>query len=155
MRCCCDGNLVKTTQPVFGCRSARNADQTGRALSSPRGEPGPSEHEFRRLIFQLLLDTVGGTGREFAGAESSVVQSWRREERPAAQVYGGLCSGPFHSRHFDELLEDVGAKKRNSANNPGRELFLCSNKATYGQFLASASQHHAAGKLSFASSGVA
>ena len=34
---------------------------------------------------------------------------WRREERPAAQIYGGLCSAPFHFRHFDELLADMGA----------------------------------------------
>ena len=37
--------------------------------------------------------------------------NWRRKERPAAQVYGGLCSAPFHFKHFDELLADIGAKR--------------------------------------------
>ncbi|HEV2572161.1 MAG TPA: NAD(P)/FAD-dependent oxidoreductase [Beijerinckiaceae bacterium] len=37
---------------------------------------------------------------------------WRRKERPAAGVYGGLCVAPFHFKHFDELLDDMGAKVR-------------------------------------------
>ena len=77
-------------------------------------------------------------------AEISAVQKWRREERPAARVYGGLCSGPFHFRHFDELLKDMGAKKRNR-KNPVAELFIRPDTAAYGQFLASAPQYHAAG----------
>jgi len=35
--------------------------------------------------------------------------AWRRE-RPAAKAYGGRCIAPFHFRHVDELLEDLGAK---------------------------------------------
>ena len=34
---------------------------------------------------------------------------WKRNERPAAKIYGGLCSAPFHFKHFDELLADMGA----------------------------------------------
>jgi cation diffusion facilitator CzcD-associated flavoprotein CzcO len=36
--------------------------------------------------------------------------NWKRNERPAAGVYGGLCVAPYHFRHFDELLADMGAK---------------------------------------------
>jgi len=63
--------------------------------------------------------------------------AWRREERPAARVYGGLCSAPFHFRHFDELLADMGAVKRRRGN-PLAEYFSYPNAAAYGEFLASA-----------------
>ena len=34
---------------------------------------------------------------------------FKRVERPAAGVYGGLCVAPYHFKHFDELLADMGA----------------------------------------------
>ena len=37
---------------------------------------------------------------------------FKRVERPAAGVYGGLCVAPYHFKHFDELLADIGAKIR-------------------------------------------
>ncbi len=60
---------------------------------------------------------------------------WKRNKRPAAQVYGGLCSAPFHFLHFDELLEDMGAtvKKR----NPIAENLSPPNAEAYGRFLQS------------------
>lgn len=67
---------------------------------------------------------------------------WRRNERPAAQVYGGLCSAPFHFKHFDELLADMGARKR-KRSNPLAELFSYPSHAAYGEFLASAPQYRA------------
>lgn len=60
---------------------------------------------------------------------------WRREERPAAQVYGGLCSAPFHFKHFDELLADMGA--RETRRNPLAEQFRYPDADAYGRFLAS------------------
>ena len=35
---------------------------------------------------------------------------FKRVERPAAGVYGGLCVAPYHYKHFDELLADIGAR---------------------------------------------
>lgn len=67
---------------------------------------------------------------------------WRRRERPAAQVYGGLCSAPFHFKHFDELLSDMGATKCKRAN-PLAEQFSYPSAPAYGEFLASAPQYHA------------
>ncbi|WP_370198809.1 monooxygenase, partial [Roseibium sp.] len=67
---------------------------------------------------------------------------WRRRERPAAQVYGGLCSAPFHFRHFDELLADMGAAKRKRAN-PLAEQFSYPNAEAYGTFLGSTPQYAA------------
>ncbi|MGR3621624.1 flavin-containing monooxygenase [Pseudophaeobacter sp.] len=67
---------------------------------------------------------------------------WRRRERPAAQVYGGLCSAPFHFKHFDELLSDMGATKTKRAN-PLAEQFSYPNAPAYGAFLASAPQYRA------------
>ncbi|UYV38222.1 NAD(P)/FAD-dependent oxidoreductase [Rhodobacteraceae bacterium D3-12] len=68
--------------------------------------------------------------------------NWRRKERPAAQVYGGLCSAPFHFKHFDELLADIGAKTR-KRSNPLAEQFSYPNADAYGTFLASAPQYQA------------
>ncbi len=65
---------------------------------------------------------------------------WRRNERPAAKVYGGLCSAPFHFKHFDELLADMGAKKCKRAN-PLAEQFSHPNADAYGEFLASTPQY--------------
>ncbi|MFV1656476.1 MULTISPECIES: flavin-containing monooxygenase [unclassified Phaeobacter] len=67
---------------------------------------------------------------------------WRRRERPAAQVYGGLCSAPFHFKHLDELLADMGAQQR-KRKNPLVEQFSPPDAAAYGQFLASAPQYQA------------
>ena len=75
-------------------------------------------------------------------ANIDLMQKWRREDRPAAQVYGGLCSAPFHFRHFDELLTDIGATKR-KRGNPLVEQFGRPNAAAYGSFMASAPQYTA------------
>lgn len=61
---------------------------------------------------------------------------WKRNERPAAKIYGGLCSAPFHFKHFDELLADMGAAKK-KRGNPLAEQFSYPNAAAYGTFLAS------------------
>ncbi|EBA06834.1 flavin-containing monooxygenase [Sagittula stellata] len=68
--------------------------------------------------------------------------NWRRTERPAAQVYGGLCSAPFHFKHFDELLADMGAKK-SKRSNPLAEQFSYPDADAYGAFLASTPQYRA------------
>ncbi|MFD1509099.1 flavin-containing monooxygenase [Lacimonas salitolerans] len=83
----------------------------------------PSEDEMRQNI-QMMLD-------------------WRRKDRPAAQVYGGLCSAPFHFRHFDELLGDMGARKTKRAN-PLAEQFSYPDAAHYRRCLASTPQYQAA-----------
>ncbi|UWQ96240.1 NAD(P)/FAD-dependent oxidoreductase [Rhodobacteraceae bacterium M385] len=67
---------------------------------------------------------------------------WKRNERPAAKIYGGLCSAPFHFKHFDELLADMGATKK-TRSNPLAEQFSYPNHAAYGQFLASTPQYQA------------
>ncbi|MFK7854625.1 MAG: flavin-containing monooxygenase [Granulosicoccus sp.] len=65
---------------------------------------------------------------------------WKRNERPAAQVYGGLCSAPFHFRHFDELLADMGASKT-KRSNPLAEKFAHPNAAAYGEFLSTTPEY--------------
>ncbi|MBP7241051.1 NAD(P)/FAD-dependent oxidoreductase [Amaricoccus sp.] len=65
---------------------------------------------------------------------------WRRRRRPAAQVYGGLCSAPFHFQHFDELLDDMGARVRRRSN-PLAEMFSYPNADAYGAYLASTPQY--------------
>lgn len=66
---------------------------------------------------------------------------WRRRERPAAQVYGGLCSAPFHFRHFDEVLADIGARERKRGWLA--ESMTPPDADAYGRFLASAPQYRA------------
>ena len=68
--------------------------------------------------------------------------AWRRNERPAAKVYGGLCSAPFHFKHFDELLADMGATQR-KRSNPLAEQFSYPSHKAYGEFLASTPQYRA------------
>lgn len=66
---------------------------------------------------------------------------FKRTERPAAGVYGGLCVAPYHYRHFDELLADIGATQRR--RNPLAEMFTPPNADAYARFLASAPQYSA------------
>lgn len=61
---------------------------------------------------------------------------WRRTVRPAALAQGGNCAAPFHFRHFDELLGDIGARSRRA--NPLAEWVLPPDATAYGRFLASA-----------------
>ncbi|WP_299872995.1 NAD(P)/FAD-dependent oxidoreductase [uncultured Sulfitobacter sp.] len=75
-------------------------------------------------------------------ANINMMLNWKRTERPAAQIYGGLCSAPFHFKHFDELLSDMGASKR-KRTNPLAEQFSYPNAAAYGSFLASTPQYQA------------
>ncbi|NRA87970.1 MAG: NAD(P)/FAD-dependent oxidoreductase [Rhizobiales bacterium] len=66
---------------------------------------------------------------------------WRRTKRPAAKVYGGLCSAPFHFKHFDELLDDMGAKIRK--RNVIAENMAPPNADAYGRYLKSTVQYKA------------
>jgi hypothetical protein len=75
-------------------------------------------------------------------ADIEMMLDYKRTERPAAQIYGGLCSAPFHFKHFDELLADMGARKRRRGN-PLAETFSYPNHRAYGEFLASARQYRA------------
>lgn len=68
--------------------------------------------------------------------------NWKRNERPAAKIYGGLCSAPFHFKHFDELLADMGARKK-SRSNPLAEQFSYPNAKAYGEYLKSTPQYQA------------
>jgi dimethylaniline monooxygenase (N-oxide forming) len=61
---------------------------------------------------------------------------FKRVERPAAGVYGGLCVAPYHFKHFDELLADIGAKT--SRRNALAEKFTPPDADAYARFLASA-----------------
>jgi dimethylaniline monooxygenase (N-oxide forming) len=67
---------------------------------------------------------------------------FKRVERPAAGVYGGLCVAPYHYKHFDELLADIGATKHR--RNPLAEMFTPPDADGYARFLASAPAYKAA-----------
>src|SRR5256885_3899413 len=47
---------------------------------------------------------------------------FKRVERPAAGVYGGLCVAPYHFKHFDELLADIGVVPP-PGQPPGEKIF--------------------------------
>ncbi|MEE4120846.1 MAG: NAD(P)-binding domain-containing protein [Paracoccaceae bacterium] len=67
---------------------------------------------------------------------------WKRTERPAAQIYGGLCSAPFHFKHFDELLADMGARQRRKPN-PLAETFSYPDHRAYALYLRSTPRYRA------------
>jgi dimethylaniline monooxygenase (N-oxide forming) len=64
---------------------------------------------------------------------------WRRDVRPAAADYGGLCVAPFHYRHFDDLLRDMGATRHNTGWL--RECFSYPRADKYEACLASAPRY--------------
>jgi dimethylaniline monooxygenase (N-oxide forming) len=64
---------------------------------------------------------------------------FKRAERPAAGVYGGLCVAPYHFKHFDELLADMGATT--NRRSPLVEKFTPPDADSYGRFLASAPRY--------------
>jgi len=47
-------------------------------------------------------------------AEIDRMLEWKRGRRTVAATYGGLCVAPFHHAHFDELMADMGARKKPS-----------------------------------------
>jgi len=66
---------------------------------------------------------------------------FKRVERPAAGVYGGLCVAPYHYRHFDELMADIGARAQKRGGPAGR--FQPPDADDYAKFLASAPEYRA------------
>jgi dimethylaniline monooxygenase (N-oxide forming) len=60
---------------------------------------------------------------------------WRRKERPAAGVYGGLCVAPYHFKHLDELIADMGATE--SRRGALTEKFQPPDADAFGRYLAS------------------
>jgi Predicted flavoprotein involved in K+ transport len=75
-------------------------------------------------------------------ANIDMMLAWKRGERPAAKVYGGLCVAPFHFRHFDELMRDIGATR--SRRGLLAETFLPPDADAYGAFLKTAPAYQAA-----------
>jgi hypothetical protein len=68
---------------------------------------------------------------------------FKRVERPAAGIYGGLCVAPYHYRHFDELMADIGATTWKRGGLAGH--FLPPDADAYAKFLTLAPQYRAAG----------
>ncbi|KJC45043.1 monooxygenase [Bradyrhizobium sp. LTSP885] len=66
---------------------------------------------------------------------------FKRVERPAAGVYGGLCVAPYHFKHFDELLADIGTSARR--RSPLVEKFTPPDADAYARFLATAPDYKA------------
>ena len=64
---------------------------------------------------------------------------WKRGDRKVAATYGGLCIAPFHHAHFDELMDDMGAKRK-AANVFAAHLAPISPKA-YAKLLETAPGH--------------
>jgi dimethylaniline monooxygenase (N-oxide forming) len=74
---------------------------------------------------------------EHMNADIDRMLEWRRNERPSAQVYGGLCAAPFHFKHYDELLADMGAAERRHPNIVSH-YFGYPQAEVFGRFLKSA-----------------
>ncbi len=66
---------------------------------------------------------------------------WKRKKRPVASNVGGLCIAPYHFFHFDELLDDMGARKK--PGNPVAAHLLPISPKRYAELLASAPEFRA------------
>jgi hypothetical protein len=75
-------------------------------------------------------------------ANIEMMLAWKRSERPAAGVYGGLCVAPYHFKHFDELLDDIGARERR--RNPLAENLSPPDADAYARYLRSAPAYEVA-----------
>lgn len=69
-----------------------------------------------------------------------MMRRYRRVERPAASVYNGLCVAPFHFRHLDELIADMGASLRSRGFT---ERLLPLDAQAFGRYLASMPEYAA------------
>lgn len=61
---------------------------------------------------------------------------WRRQERPIASEYNGLCVAPYHFRYIDSLMADMGAKTK--GGNPLAARLAPINPAIYKDLLTTA-----------------
>ncbi|WP_459976393.1 hypothetical protein, partial [Mycoplasmoides pneumoniae] len=88
----------------------------------------------------LVRYADGQLARQPSAAEMrdniEMMLNFKRVGRPAAGVYGGLCVAPYHFKHFDELLADIGTKA--SRRNPLVEKFTPPDADAYARFLATA-----------------
>ena len=82
------------------------------------------------LISRWLVRYVDGVlanqkSNEEMDEEVGRLLQWKREVYPASSVYKGNCIAPFHHLHFDELLDDMGAKVKNTSmfSYPDAELY--------------------------------
>jgi dimethylaniline monooxygenase (N-oxide forming) len=93
----------------------------------------------------LVRYADGQLARQPSAAEMNeniaMMLRFKRVERPAAGVYGGLCVAPYHFKHFDELLADIGATS--SRRNPLVEKFMPPDADAYARFLATAPVYNA------------
>jgi len=78
-------------------------------------------------------------------ANMDMMLRFKRTERPAAGVYGGLCVAPYHFKHFDELLDEMGATV--TRRGALAEKFSPPDADAYATFLASAPGYRAQPKL--------
>ncbi|MCV0351332.1 MAG: NAD(P)/FAD-dependent oxidoreductase [Nitratireductor sp.] len=75
-------------------------------------------------------------------ANMDMMLNWRRNERPAAKIYGGLCVAPYHFKHFDELIDDMGAREKR--RNPLAENLSPPDADAYARYLRSAPDYQVA-----------
>ena len=69
-------------------------------------------------------------------AEIICTLSWKRQDRAVAATYGGLCVAPYHHAHFDELMADMGARRK--PRNMLAAYFAPISPKAYDQLLATA-----------------
>ncbi|MFB9266859.1 flavin-containing monooxygenase [Bradyrhizobium erythrophlei] len=93
----------------------------------------------------LVRYADGQLARQPSAAEMNdniaMMLRFKRVERPAAGVYGGLCVAPYHFKHFDELLADIGTSARR--RSPLAEKFTPPDADAYARFLATAPDYKA------------
>lgn len=67
-------------------------------------------------------------------AEYELISNWKKQVRPIAAEFSGLCVAPFNFQHLDQLLKDMGLKTR-ATNNILMEFFKPINPKDYQKLL--------------------
>lgn len=66
--------------------------------------------------------------------------NWKRRCRPVASTFNGLCIAPYHHFQFDELMKDMGARRK--PRNPIVANLLPISPRRYASLLSTAVDRH-------------
>ncbi|MCD2424206.1 NAD(P)-binding domain-containing protein [Niabella pedocola] len=66
--------------------------------------------------------------------ERAIIEQWKKNVRPVATEFSGLCIAPFNFQHLDQLMKDMGLKT--GGRNRLLQFFKPVNPAGYQQLLA-------------------
>ncbi|RYY50965.1 MAG: K+ transport protein [Chitinophagaceae bacterium] len=76
--------------------------------------------------------------------EIALINTWKKNVRPIAAEFSGLCVAPFNFQHLDQLVTDMGLRTT-ASRNPVYEFFKPINPRDYHSILRKDKKHSAVG----------